>query len=314
MIETLANKNKGGRHDNDFSDIKKISILPTADELSSKNPFLRSAVEMDKMLTDSPNIALHLDNQFRLLREDMLRDLREEVQAALSDSKKGRRKGRRIDYMSFADVRCDERHPWSMCLQCAEDIPEFKKKNISQRQKILKDHPSMFKHESVACLVVDDQVMAMATLIRDEDLLVQSPSVFCLQLSEAVSEKVLIKIKAAKNIGLIQLNTAVFAYEPVLNQLKNIREISLEDIILYREAGKKQLPPVSYKLSTEMSMFIKSLQADHSKDLQKVLRLPKSTILDKSQAESFLAGIGQLVSVLQGPPGTCLLSILLFFR
>ncbi len=109
----------GGRHDNDFADIRKIAILPTPDELASKDPFLRRAADVQAGDTRSHNLALHTDNQFRLLREDMLRDLREEIQIALS-SKKGRRRSLCIDGLSLADVLCDERQPWSLQLQCTE--------------------------------------------------------------------------------------------------------------------------------------------------------------------------------------------------
>ena len=68
----------GGRHDNDFVDFRQISILPTADELTSAEPpflLVAEAVEDPNRVCSRP--AVHLDNQFRLLREDMLREIRE---------------------------------------------------------------------------------------------------------------------------------------------------------------------------------------------------------------------------------------------
>jgi hypothetical protein len=82
----------GGQHDNDFADIYNIAILPTPDELASENPFLRRAIEVYDNDTKACDLSLHTDNQFRLLHEDMLPDLREEIQIALT-SKKGPRKG-----------------------------------------------------------------------------------------------------------------------------------------------------------------------------------------------------------------------------
>lgn len=90
----------GGRHDNYFPDIRKISILPTPDELDSKEPFLRRAADMNEALSKTPNLAMHIDNQFRLLREDMLRDLRQEIQVALTAPKKKNRRGRHLEYLS----------------------------------------------------------------------------------------------------------------------------------------------------------------------------------------------------------------------
>ena len=77
IIETITTPDSyqengpGGRRDNDFADIREISILPTPDELASKeSPFLRQAVEIDEC-SKSGRLAMHIDNQFRLLREDM---------------------------------------------------------------------------------------------------------------------------------------------------------------------------------------------------------------------------------------------------
>jgi hypothetical protein len=74
----------GGRHDNDFVDFREISILPTANEIASTDrPFLRPSSALDDPDTLDVRAALYLDNQFRLLREDMLYDLREEMNMVL---------------------------------------------------------------------------------------------------------------------------------------------------------------------------------------------------------------------------------------
>lgn len=80
----------GGRHDNDFADFRKIAIYPTADEfLATTRPFYRPVDEIERMSAET-RIAAHLDNQFRLLREDMLSELRDDIQIA-----RGQKKGRR---------------------------------------------------------------------------------------------------------------------------------------------------------------------------------------------------------------------------
>ena len=74
----------GGRHDNDFVEFREIAILPSADELASTEaPFLRLSVALDDPHTEGTREALYLDNQFRLLREDMIYEMREELQIAL---------------------------------------------------------------------------------------------------------------------------------------------------------------------------------------------------------------------------------------
>jgi hypothetical protein len=93
IFDTITTSSKsgvdgpGGRHDNDFADIQQIEILPNPDELASKNPFLRRADETCDDNGRLYGLAIHKDNLFRLGREDMSRDLREEPQVALSPKK-----------------------------------------------------------------------------------------------------------------------------------------------------------------------------------------------------------------------------------
>ncbi|GBB88735.1 hypothetical protein RclHR1_15310002 [Rhizophagus clarus] len=66
----------GKRHNNDFAEISKISIIPTKEEiLCERPPFLPSSLRYSlHFLPDGP--ARLLDTQFRLLREDLLNPIR----------------------------------------------------------------------------------------------------------------------------------------------------------------------------------------------------------------------------------------------
>ena len=67
----------GGRHSNDHVDFRQISIVPTVDELSSSQiPFLPRVDRVETFLAEDQQTQL-LDRQFRLLREDMIRSVRE---------------------------------------------------------------------------------------------------------------------------------------------------------------------------------------------------------------------------------------------
>ncbi|CAG8544268.1 4974_t:CDS:2, partial [Cetraspora pellucida] len=67
----------GPRHDNDFSEISRISIIPTKDEvLCKREPFLPTT-NMEESLHYLPKGSERLlDTQFRLLREDMMCPIR----------------------------------------------------------------------------------------------------------------------------------------------------------------------------------------------------------------------------------------------
>lgn len=52
-----------------------------------------------------------------------------------------------------------------------------------------------------------------------------------------------------------------------------------------------------------LSNFVSKLQRNPKTDLQSLLQLKKEVILDDAQARSFLVGLTQKVSLIQGPPG-----------
>ncbi|RYP80552.1 hypothetical protein DL769_002400 [Monosporascus sp. CRB-8-3] len=292
----------GGRHDNDFAEINKIAILPTADELSAKDPYLPRAQETSTLALRPDGLAFHIDGQFRLLREDMVRDMREEIHMALN-MQKGQQRAFSIEHLSMAGVHCDGRSPWALQLQCMNDLPQMPKKSETIRRQFLKDNPKYLKHESLACVIADDEVVTLGTLIREEELLAMKPPVLCLQIPGADSERALRCIKGAKVVKLVQLNTALFSYAPILKQLKEIKELPFEDEFLRWNEKSKPNPP-RYLPSPDMATLVGDLLRNPSLDIQDALELPSATKLDKSQAACFVTGMLSRLSIIQGPPGT----------
>lgn len=293
----------GGRHDNDFAQISKIAIIPTADELSADDPYLPRAHETDTLAQRPDGLAYHVEGQYRLLREDMVREMKEEIRVALNIQKKQRR-AFSVDHLSMAGVHCDGRSPWALKLQCMNDLPQMPKKD-NARRKFLKDNPKYLKHESLVCVIADDKVATLGTLIREEQLLIMQPPVLCLQIPGANTERALRSMKAAKDVKLVQLNTALFSYAPILKQLPEIKELPVEHEILRWNAESKTQTP-GYVLSPMLADLLRDLLSNPSLDIQNALQLPNSTTLDKSQAACFVTGMLQRLSTIQGPPGESL--------
>ncbi|KKZ62783.1 hypothetical protein EMCG_02894 [[Emmonsia] crescens] len=292
----------GGRHDNDFPSVRDISILPTPDEIASKDPpFLRRATDVYECQPESGRFAAYVNNQFRLLREDMLRDLREELQIVLESKKTGRR-GVLIKGLIATSVECDLRSPWSLLLKCPHDIPQLRDMDRQKRNKTIDNTPNLLKHGSLACLLADNELAGLVTIVRDEDLLKKYPPFIRLQISPDSVEKTLLRLKTAREIGLVQLNTAVFAYEPVLLQLKEKKELSLQTELLHWNPGDS-VASRPYHSDTVSDLVFK-LRDDPFRDLKSILGLRNTTCLDESQANCLVSGLSQRVSLVQGPPGT----------
>lgn len=307
----------GGRHDNDFADFRQISILPTAEELRSKeNPFLRPSAMLTDPETLGNRIGLHIDNQYRLLREDLLYEMREELDIAIGDNKKKHR-GLKINGLELfnlfayrkVSLRGEETEKpclWGISLRCLQDLwPSYK--TTESRKKFLRD-TSVLKHQSVCCLLVNKKIVAFPSIYRDEDLLSEIPPVIVIQLPDVSSIKntlmALHNVKQEKggwkNVQLLQMNIALFAYEPILQSLQEKRTFPLERELLFWSKGAT---PIQLNEVDFPQALVRKLSVNPLLYLQSILKSKKSIILDKAQHSSLLAGLTQRVSLIQGPPG-----------
>lgn len=294
----------GGRHDNDFIDFRQVAILPTADELVSKEPpFLRLAETLEDPDVTGNQLAMHLDHQFRLYREDMLGELREEILIALGQ-KKGRHRGIVVEDMTLVGVDCGteaKRQNWGLRLQCQRDLPQLRNVKPKDRKQTIESSHSLLRHQSLTCLILDGEISAFPSIHRDTDLLASMPPIITIRFTGAGTAsvtKTMLKLKTCRTIKLVQIDTAVFAYEPVLLGLQKMKTLPLADEILFwkpdSEIGQPPAPP---------RRVIEKLERHPARDIQSLIGSPKSIVLDQSQSSSLIASLNQRVSLTQGPPG-----------
>ena len=303
----------GGRHDNDFVNFREIAILPTEDELMSKEQaFLRPRAALDVPDVGDTLLATHLDNQFRLLREDMLYEMREELQIALG-KKKGKHRGFVINGLTLEGVHHrlsgDKRCKWGIVLRCHDDLPQFMRDKPKDRKAYLTDNRNILKHQSMTCLIIDEEIVAFPTLNRDEDLLAQKPPKIVLQLEGLMSTtKALLKLHTPKHhtpkhIKLLQIDTAIFSYEPILAALQEKLSLALSPELLSKEEGNIMKTPLS-----QPSHLVEAIKANPCQNLQPLLNTTGRIELDEAQALSLLSGLTRTVSLIQGPPGISLVT------
>ena len=291
----------GGRHDNDFADFRKIKILPTPDEFAStESPFYRRANDLRSVEVQSRGFR-HLDNQFRLLREDLLGELRSDFQIA-TGQKKGRRKVV-LENLRYAGIECGsvfKRKPCALKLYCPDDIPQLRKiKGVAARKKYVSDNKSLLKHQSLGCLISNGDIVAFASVDRNEDLLAQEPSIAVLRIADASSfSKVLKACKINQDLHFVQVDTPVFAYEPVLKCLQSMNELPLEDQVLNLTPGSGEA--VS---GIQPGSIINTIRESWKTDLQTIVGTSGPVQLDLAQVESLLTGLAKRLSLIQGPPG-----------
>ena len=205
--------------------------------------------------------------------------------------------------LAFDGIDCGldrKRKPCCVRLKCSEDIPQLNRfKAPKDRLQVIKENKNLVRHQSFGCLISEGEVLAFGTVDRDETLLASLPPVIVLRIADhAALHKVLVRSKSSRDLQFVQVDTAVFAYEPILKGLQRMREIPL----------KEQLIDLSVERTSSDADVLNAHQIDRirtgCKDhLQQVLDTPKTIQLDHAQAESFMNGLTKRVSIIQGPPG-----------
>lgn len=297
----------GGRHDNDFADFRKIAIYPTEDELLSQDkPFYRRADAIEEAEADR-RVAMHLDNQFRLLREDMLGELRQDVLSSQQHTH-GRRLKLRLRGLSLFGSNYSNgknRFPFTLLVNCEFGLERFAKLDAPGRKKFLAAHENrnFLKHGSFGCLVNQGRVVAFATILRFEGLLVDQkcPAVALSIEPGPTLEMALLSLKTSILTEFVTVDTAMFAYEPILACLQSKMELPLAKHLLC--FGSKDDLDEDFAPVVPRSIVDK-IACQEEENLQSILKTCKTVKLDISQRESLLCGLTQPVSLIQGPPGT----------
>lgn len=302
--KSIEGHTPGGRHDNDFADFREISIYPTTDEfLSTEKPFYRRVNEVfETELSERP--AVHLDNIFRLTREDFLGELRSDWQIS-----QGRRSGHRsaltLSKLTpiFLDLGNDKmRKKCSLSMTCGAGLDSINKKDPSMRKKWLADNRNYLRHQAFGALFQGKEIFGFALVDRDIDGLLESPPVVTLQFTDDGSlKRALLALKTAKDaVRFTLVDTPVFAYEPVLERLKGIKELPLQDKLLNPSKVTDDFAP-----NAAVQRVIERLTSQVA-DSEVAIdngRIKKRVRLDHSQRHSLINALSMKVGVIQGPPG-----------
>ncbi|KAH7247094.1 hypothetical protein MRS44_014903 [Fusarium solani] len=306
----------GGRHDNDHADFRKISIYPTSDELlSTVEPYLQRLADVFDTPKDTRGPA-YRDWLFRLLREDMLSEIREDLQAA-TGQKKSKRKPIALSQLhlvglndvsgnSASGQRPRASPPYTLNVACNQGIYFPKKLPKGGKKGFLEDTKQFMKHDSFGALCCDKDIIAFGSLVRDIHNLTQTPPVIGIRFTDDSSlGKALGALRGPdqQRLRFLLVDTATFAYEPILKRLQAMTELPLEgQLIDSEEPSQDETRPEALDLLIEQ---LKACSAHGMKaKMPASLRLKKDIYLQGAQLDSFINGLDQTLALIQGPPGT----------
>lgn len=294
----------GGRHDNDYEDFRQISVYPTTDEfLSTERPFYRRAKEIFE--TDmSERAACHLENIYRLTREDLLGELRNDWQNAQIRNR-GKRSAVTLGKLWPLGLELgDEKYQnkCSLAIRCQAGLERLTNVHAQSRRKWLLDNRNFLRHQAFGALYHGKEIFGFAFVDRNLDALLQSPPVVILQFTDDKAfKKALLAFKTVNDVMFTLVDTPVFAYEPVLERLKDMTELPLQDKLLNPSEAVDDFVPANLVRQVTRSF------TQNSEPVEIEVRngsVRKAFQLDSSQQESLGSALESKLSVIQGPPGT----------
>ena len=248
----------------------------------------------------------------------MVAEMREEVQIALG-KKNGKHQGFMLEGLVLKDIYCkgsddttdgenrvrrpwDKQWvPWALTFECKSDFLRFKNcKDTKAREAHLKNNPRFLRHQSLTCLIADGEVVAFPSIVRDEKLLARERPILVLRFDNGRQgiTNALMRLPKAKHVKLVQIDTAVFAYEPILTALQMQHTLPLQREILFFKGGMTLDPPTHHPKA-----IVTAIRAAPTQDLQCLLRTPTPIHLDQAQADALVNALSQRVALIQGPPG-----------
>lgn len=240
------------QHDNDFQNFQDIGIFPTLREvMSDDKPRIWRAAEVFEEPDPTRRLYNYLANLFRLYRQDWLEEIKEQVQIALGKQTENTHSIRTLK-VKMTGVSCRDasrkngQHPWALKLECSETLPELKELNPEQRKAFLRDDVDFMQDGVLGFVVADGKPVAIVKILRDEALLAKSVICITFPNPESISQAMLGMINAA-NLDLVLLNTAGYAYEPVLGRLQETTEVPFERELLFWDDSRMLEESEAYK-------------------------------------------------------------------
>lgn len=165
-------------------------------------------------------------------------------------------------------------------------LPQLRKLDShSQRRAYLKNNTRLLKYQSLTCLMVGESFSAFPCVRRDKELPAKRPPEIVLELEDETSIiSLLLKMRPSTLFKILQIDTALFAYEPVLNTLKRMQAFPLSrELLFWREGDTMGRPDYPVGLRKAISALDKSVG-----DLCDVIHLDKPIVLDQSQRVSII--------------------------
>jgi hypothetical protein len=292
------------KHDNDFRNFRHISILPTPDEIASaKTRFCRRADEIYEVEQDR-RAAVHIDSQFRLLREDFLTELRQDLQVALGNKRPGR-PVYRVEGLEWVGMKRSYIRSNRQCcvsFRCHKGLLQLSDLPKDQRKTAVRNDPGLPKHRAFGCLIYKKDILAFGSINRATSDLLSDTPILDIEVVGSNALKKLLNRSAitweSDSLAFVLLDTPVSAYEPILSSLQQKRDSPLTETLLSPTPYH-----TNYEVRESVTQFITQLKAKPEMKISNETGEPEKVALDEYQMNALTSSLENTVSLIQGAPG-----------
>lgn len=313
VIGVVEKRLPSGRHSNDFRDYRRITIEPTMDEiLCEEQPYLPLG-DANRFIESDKELMHTLDRNFRLLREDFLRPLRERLDENCKILSGLSLLGIEIGYGPGVPSLVFELK--ALPKQTAQFMARHRGKpsSTSTAKKKTKEIPGL-EGGSLVCLVLRDEPIWCGQVVAGasgEEWLGRPGKPRIGVVLNAAEEHSMYKLEgllkhtgSATTFDLIGISSSFFSYAPVLRRLQEIESLPLSDELLFGRSS--QMIPEVFQDPARVSLQIPGNSQAPVVDLSSesaIDTVTASTSLDLYQAQALLRSLKSRVAILQGPPG-----------
>lgn len=280
-------------------DFANIPILPTKEDLMNKKPFLRPNI----VCGHYHDIKHYLDVQFRLLREDYIRPLRDSIESYKeSQVNPSRRKLR--NYHVYNDVHII--YPYNT----EGGIVHLISFDVKPYSHIHWNNSNRLLSGSLLCLSSDNfETMLFATVAKHEPIKLKKGK---LEIHFENLNNEIFFISPFSTFVMVESEAYFEAYRHTLAALQEIRQndLPLKDYIIYVQPCVKSPRYLYSDTLYNFSSTFKILCHNSSQPVTiPILNLDmwpssKQLNLDASQFIALQAALTKEFAVIQGPPGT----------
>lgn len=292
----------GGRHSNDRAAFREIAIVPLVDELTSTEPPFLPIKDVNEVFLREDQETQLLDRHFRLLREDLVASVRDELGAD--------KKPMALPVTGIVGLELHSFHTLKRNQAPGEKATDVKYQRGKVGLKLVLDKSKMqlkggstlastlqkrrlMQQGSLVLLRDDDQPVAVGRVVRalrDEELdregtCIRDPC----ELGIAFDDASFVSLVAGSHgdrLSLMALTGSFFAFEPVLACLQNRQSLVFREELLL-EVQVSAAPEYAGRDRLQA-------QIDGQVEFQ----------LDEAQRAAFTHAIESRVALIVGPPGT----------